>query len=184
MGSAEFEEVVSGVDEFDDPIDQRFEPVQKGLAPGISDSHPDDGWWAAAEQEHVTEVFVFGDEDGAVFEGVVPEREVGSVAGPDICHMLGDVAMLGQHPRQRWRELRIDQEAHGLRGGEDRVVGLRRRVFEGCLYVLGSQIGVVLKNFRRRRSGGKERQHIRDAYARASNRGAPVHHVGVDDDSI
>jgi hypothetical protein len=70
-----------------------------------------------------------------VLDRVPPESRIGCRQEPDVSNVLGVVPALGEHSRQRGRQLGINEEAPPL-GAEYGVSGLRRRVLQACLDVI------------------------------------------------
>ena len=67
---------------------------------------------------------------------------------------------------------------------QNRVIELRRRVFNAGLDVLGLEIGIVGQDFRFRNPRRQEIEHILDADAHAPDAGAAAALLGIEGDSI
>lgn len=63
-------------DVLDDVGEQGFEPVEKGFAAGVSYAEPDDDRSGFALAQPMGKVFILGDDDGVVLEGIVPDGGV------------------------------------------------------------------------------------------------------------
>ena len=114
IGSSQLDEIVPGLDEVNNTLDQWLEPLEQGTAPSIPSTNPDNCRWTATEKEQITKVLVLRDEDCAVFNGISPECQICRIPESDIVHVLGDVATLRQHPRLCGWKLRINEKTHDL----------------------------------------------------------------------
>ncbi len=107
----------------------------------------------------------------------MPEADIGDV--------FGNVAMRLQKPCQGWRQLGVDEKAHGGSAGEEhRVVGLGSGVIEAGLNVGGLEVGEVLEDFSLRDAGGEEVEHVLDTDAHAANAGTTSTLGGIESDAV
>lgn len=81
----------------DGVVDQRIEHVEQRLLARVAHAHPGDDGGRITEQHHVGEVFVRGDGDCVVLDGVVPELAIGSVTPRDVTDMLGMMSLCSEY---------------------------------------------------------------------------------------
>ncbi len=58
-----------------------------------------------------------------------------------------------------WRQLGINQEAHGSVGDQNRMIGFEGRVFQAGADVLGFQVGVIGEDLGFVQTGGQQFVH-------------------------
>jgi hypothetical protein len=102
----------------------------------------------------------------------------------DIGYVLSDVATLGQCAGKRRRQLSVDEEPHPLPSAENHVASLRGRVLEACSDVVALEVGVISEDLRFGCARGEKREHIGNADACASYRGATVHYLRINRDAL
>ena len=95
------------LDQFYDLREQWFEPLEHGLAAGVADAQPDDDGGGQVLAEAVREVFVFGDDNGMMQEGVAPDLRVIGIAQADVGNVLGVVAVGVEESGEGGRQLGI-----------------------------------------------------------------------------
>src|SRR5690606_17002803 len=78
-------------------------------------AQPDDDRGGAGLHRAGREVFVLGQDDRLVGQGVRPDRAILRVPQADVLNMGGVVTRVAQPTRQRRRELGVDQQLHVAR---------------------------------------------------------------------
>ena len=80
---------------------QRLESLQESAAAGVADSQPDDRRCLfGVLVEPVREVLVLGDDDGAMLQGIFPDRTIIGISHANVGNVLGLVPVSGK-ARQR-----------------------------------------------------------------------------------
>lgn len=165
--------------------EERLEPFKQSATAGIADTEPNDDRTGLALAHAVGKILVFGDDDGLVREGMIPDGRIIGMPQTDIGNVLGGVAMADQKQRESRRQLGVDQKAHGGSAGEEhRVVGLGGGVVEAGLDIGGLQIGEVLKDFGLRDASGEEIEHVLHANAHAADAGAAAALMRIEGDAV
>jgi hypothetical protein len=72
----------------------RRQPLNEDASCGIADAKPDDHWTSCRASGAFSEDFIFCNDDCATLSGVVPDRDVISVAQAEIVDMLGCIPPL------------------------------------------------------------------------------------------
>lgn len=96
-------------------------------------------------------VLVLRHDHGGMFERVPPQIAIGRIGGPNVHDVLGEMAAGTQHapvPAAIGR-----RSGSALRGDQNRVIGLRGRVLQARLDVVGGEVRVVLEDLRFIRAG-------------------------------
>ncbi len=168
----------------DDLRQQWLEPLEQGFAAGVADAQPDDDGGGHGLAEAVREVFVLGNDNGLLLKGVEPDGGVVGVAQANVGNVLGLMAVGSEQPGQGGRQLGIDDEAHGLPGDEDGMIGFGSGVFQTGSDVVGFQIRIVFEDFSFGHSGGQQIKHVLHADAHPADAGTASTLVRVEGDAF
>jgi hypothetical protein len=156
-------------------------PQQVGLA-RVSKSNPHDLRTPAEHPEH-GEIFVLGHDDGGSGLGVPPDVVVFRAGEADIEHMLGYVAECLNPPRQRRRQLRVDEESQ-LCVPKNGVIVLTGGEFQHRRDVFVFEVGIVAENLFSGRASSEQIEHVLHTDTEPANAWTTATHFGIRRDSV
>ena len=159
-----------------------FNAAQQLDTPRVADSNPHNRGTLAQESTN-REILVFRDDDGRHACRVLANGLVRCRSKSTVGDVLGAMAERRKLPRERGRELSVDEEAQ-LRAPQDRMIVLPCGEFQNSRDVLGFQVRVVGKDLLVRRTRGEQIQDILHTNPKTANRRTTATNVRADRDSL
>ena len=182
-GSAKFEERVSSIQPAQDFGKQRPDQLKELLIANVATAQPDDGNVAFALLPAVEKILVLVDQ--CATPGLRQEQNlrVFRKAQSQVLDVNGVASSGREKARKRRRKLRIDNQPHGLRGVQHRMIHRLRCKIEAGFNVLAFEVGIVGQNLIFGCAGREQFQHIDDPNAHPPNARASAALVGIESDA-
>jgi hypothetical protein len=127
-------------------------------------------------QPQLSEVLVLGDDHSSGFCSERANRIVSRASTPGIGDVLIDVTERCNLPRQRRRELGIDEEAQSC-APQDGMIVLPGGELQNCGDVVRFEVGIIREDLFPRRTSGEQLEHVLHANAEAPNTRAATAHI-------